>query len=183
MRTRRALIILHVGFEEMEAVAPGDLLARAGVEISLASMTEERCVPGRSQLVIQAQHGFADAMAHGLYDAVILPGGPGINALRRHPELCQLLRRHHAAGKILACICAAPLLLLDAGLLPEQYTAHPSTAAELPQAQTAACVWDGHRLTSRGAGTATEFGLALVAALTDHATCARIAQAICWKES
>jgi len=182
MSVSHALIILHAGFEEMEAVAPCDLLARAGVKLSLASMTADNLVRGRSNLMLQAHHGLTGACDHELYDAVIVPGGPGISALRQHPELCQLLRRHHEAGKILACICAAPLLLLDAGLLPEHYTAHPSTAAELPHAQASACVWDGRILTSPGAGTATEFGLALVEALTDLATRTRIAAAICWAD-
>jgi 4-methyl-5(b-hydroxyethyl)-thiazole monophosphate biosynthesis len=180
MTTQRALIILHAGFEEMEAVAPFDLLARADVEVSLVSMTEEHLVRGRNNLVFQANHSFEQACAHELYDAVILPGGPGVNALRQHPELCEFLHRHHAAGKILACICAAPLLLLDAGLLPDCYTAHPSTLDELPHPEQSTCVWDGTLLTSQGAGTATEFGLALVQALTDQATRAEIEQAICW---
>lgn len=180
MKTIQALIILHPGFEEMEAAAPIDLLARAGVDVSVASMTEDRLVCGRNKLVFQARHGFDEDCARKLYDAVILPGGPAIKVLRRHPELCEFLRKHHAAGKILACICAAPLILHDAGLLPEHYTAHPSTAAELERPEEAACVWEGKILTSQGAGTATEFGLDLVEALTDNATRAEIAQAICW---
>ena len=180
MKTKRALIILHPGFEEMEAVAPFDLLARADIEVSLASMTEENFVPGRSNLVFQANHGFKEACAHELYDAVILPGGPGVKAHRQHTELCEFLKKHHAAGKILACICAAPLLLLDAGLLPDRYTAHPSTSAELVHPEESAFVWDGKILTSQGAGTATEFSLTLVEALTDKATRTQIAQAICW---
>lgn len=180
MQPKRALIILHTGFEEMEAVAPFDLLARADVEVSLASMTEEDFVRGRSDMVFQANFGFEAACAHDLYDAVILPGGPGVKALRQHPKLCKFLNKHHAAGKLLACICAAPLLLLDAGLLPDRFTAHPSTLSELPQPDGLACVWDENILTSQGAGTATEFGLALVEALTDKQTRVEIEQAICW---
>lgn len=180
MKTIRAILLLHPGFEEMEAVAPIDLLVRAEVEVRLVSMTADKRVRGRSGIVLQTTHSFDEIETHDLYDAVILPGGPGISSLRKHPALCAFLRKHYSAGKILACICAAPLLLLDAELLPEEYTAHPTTAAELPKLKGQACVWDERILTSRGAGTATEFGLALIEALTDEATSAQIAQSICW---
>lgn len=179
MTTIQALIILHPGFEEMEAVAPIDLLRRANIEVTVASMTDEKLISGRNDLVFQAAHNFGGDCAHKLYDAVILPGGPAIKALRRHPGLYAFLRKHHAAGKILACICAGPLLLLDSELLPERYTAHPSTLAELPHPEDSSCVWDGKILTSKGAGTATAFSLDLVEALRNNATRAEIAQAIC----
>lgn len=179
MKKKQALIILNSGFEEMETVAPIDLLRRAGVEVTVASMTGERLVRGRNDLVLQATHDFGEACGDNLYDAIILPGGPGIKPLREHPELCALLKKHHAAGKILACICAGPLLLLDSGLLPGRYTAHPSTLAELPHPEEPSCVWDGRILTSKGAGTAAEFGLNLVEALKGRDARSEIAQAIC----
>ena len=178
----RVILLLHSGFEEMEAVAPMDLLSRAGAEVCPASLTEDLLVEGRSGISIRASDYFKDLPKEVLFDAVILPGGPGINALRQHPELCAFLKMHHAAGKRLACICAAPLLLKDAGLVPQHYTAHPSTAAELPDILESKCVWDGTILTSRGAGTATEFGLALVEALAGASTRVQIAESICWSE-
>lgn len=183
MNKKRALILIHPGFEEMEAAAPIDLLARADVEVSLASTTGDKVVRGRSGLAFETTLFFEELKPGDLYDAIILPGGPGIKALRRHPELCEYLKRHHAAGKFLACICAAPLLLLDSGLLPRHYTAHPSTSAELPQREDQDCVWDGLILTSKGAGTATQFALALIEALQDASTRKKVADSICWPES
>lgn len=180
MKKIQALIILHPGFEEMEAVAPIDLLTRADVEVSIASATEEELVRGRNDLAFQANHRFSDDCADRLYDAVILPGGPGIKKLRGDSELCGFLKKHHEAGKIVACICAAPLMLLDAGLLPEHYTAHPSTSSELPHPDEKDYLWDDGILTSKGAGTATEFALALVEALTDKKTRDQVAASICW---
>lgn len=180
MTQKRALILIHPGFEEMEAAAPIDLLTRADVEVSLASTTREKIVRGRSGLAFETTLLFEELEPGDLYDAIILPGGPGIKELRQHPELCECLKRHHAAGKILACICAAPLLLLDSGLLPGHYTAHPSTSAELPQPENQDYVWDGQILTSKGAGTATQFSLALIEALRDAASCKKIADSICW---
>lgn len=183
MDEKRALILIHPGFEELEAAAPIDLLVRAGIEVHLASMTNEKVVRGRNGLAFETTHFFEELNTDELYDAVILPGGPGIQQLRKDPKLCEYLKRHLAAGNILACICAAPLLLLDCGLLPEHYTAHPSTLTELPQPQDKDLVWDGRILTSKGAGTATQFGLALIEALRDATTRRKVADSICWPES
>lgn len=159
-----------------------DLLSRAGIDVYPVSMSDDLLVEGRSGIRIQASEYFKHLAKGILFDAVIVPGGPGIKALRQHPELCDFLKMHHAAGRRLACICAAPLLLKDAGLTPQHYTAHPSTADELPNMLDSTDVRDGTILTSRGAGTATEFGLALVEALAGKSTRARIAESICWPE-
>lgn len=182
MKDIRVIIILHPGFEEMEAIAPIDLLIRADINICIASTSEEKLVSGRSGFAFQATQLFKKVQDQDLYDAVIVPGGPGIKALRNQPELCEFLRKHQAAGKLIGCICAAPLLLLDTGLLPEHYTAHQSTLSELPNPEKKDCVWEGNILTSRGAGTATQFSLALIEALRDKATRAKIADSICWSE-
>lgn len=175
-----AIVLLHEGFEEMEAVAPIDLLVRSGVDLCLASMSTQTQVRGRSGLCLQTDLLFGEVGPESGYAAVILPGGPGIKALRAHPRLCDFLRKQQAGGSILACICAAPLILLDAGLLPVRYTAHPATLSELPAALPEPIVWEDRVLTSRGAGTAIEFGLALVRALRGQEIEAEIADSICW---
>lgn len=181
--TQRALIILHPGFEEMEAVAPIDLLARAGIEVVQASAGDTLLVEGRNGITLEADRLFADVadVAELDFDAVILPGGPGVMKLRDDARITECLRRHHAAGKLIAAICAAPLLLKDAGLTENlDYTAHPSTAEELTDPCEQAVVTDGQIITSRGAGTATEFALALVRELRGEETAKEIADSICW---
>jgi len=176
-----ALIILHPGFEELEAVAPIDLLARAGVKVTQAAVSDTLLVPGRNGMTLQAEQPLESIPADQRFDAVILPGGPGINHIRKHPQICAILQRHHAEDKVIACICAAPLLLLDAGLLNGlSYTAHPATKEELAQAQENPVVVDGRIITSRGAGTATAFGLAIVEQLTSAETRTEVAGSICY---
>lgn len=178
--TQRALIILHPGFEEMEAVAPIDLLTRAGVAVVQASTSGTLLVEGRNGISLQANHLLADVAGQD-FDAVILPGGPGIKELRNDARIVDCLRRHHAAGRLVAAICAGPLLLLDAGLTKGiAYTAHPSTLEELGEPCNQAVVTDGNIMTSRGAGTATEFALALVQALCGENSAGEIADSICW---
>ena len=175
----RALIILHPGFEEIEAVTPIDLLSRAGVEVVQAALDNNLLVSGRSGITLQATHRLAD-IVEDTFDAVILPGGPGIMQIRKHPLICQLLQQQQAANRLIGCICAAPLLLRDANLIAGlRYTCHPAAESELTEALEAAIVQDGCIITSRGAGTATEFALQLISQLTDQETADTIAESIC----
>lgn len=176
----RALIILHPGFEDIEAVTPIDLLTRAGVEVVPAALDDILHVPSRSGITVLATHDLNELMDE-IFDAVILPGGPGIMQIRQHPLMCRLLRKQFAAGRLIACICAAPLLLLDAALHTDlRYTCHPSVTNELDAALDAPVVQDGVIITSRGAGTATPFALQLVGQLTDQKTAIALAESICW---
>jgi 4-methyl-5(b-hydroxyethyl)-thiazole monophosphate biosynthesis len=176
----RALIILHPSFEEMEAVAPIDLLARAEVEVVHASTENTLSVAGRNGITMKATHLLNDVTEQD-FDAVILPGGPGIMQLRNEARITQCLRRHHQNNKLIACICAAPLLLLEAGLANQiKYTAHPSTSDELSAARNDSVVVDGNIITSRGAGTATEFALTIVEQLCGLDCAREIAESICW---
>ena len=78
-----------------------------------------------------------------------------------------LVLRQAAAGGWIAAICAAPAVLHDAGLLAgRRFTAHASVDADLAgRLGGERVVVDGRILTSRGAGTALDFGLAVVGAL------------------
>jgi 4-methyl-5(b-hydroxyethyl)-thiazole monophosphate biosynthesis len=104
------------------------------------------------------------------FDMLILPGGPGVENLRRDARVLDLVRRSHAAGVPIAAICAAPVILADAGLAGmHTLTSFPAREAELKPVAKAyvqdRVVVDGKLITSRGAGTAEEFALALVAYL------------------
>ncbi len=185
------LVILPEGFEELEAVAPIDVLRRAGCTVTLAALGPTLRVVGRNHIAIEADLLLAQLapparspditpITPTTWDCLLLPGGPGVAALRASPVVRELVSRHHAAGRLLAAICAAPTVLHDAGLLAaRRYTAHPSVAAELPAILAGErVVRDGHILTSRGAGTALDFGLALVAALVSPDKSTEIAASI-----
>lgn len=160
------LAILAEGFEEIEALTPIDLLRRAGVAVTTAAVGEDIHVTGRSGVTLHADTTLA-AVGDRPFDCVFLPGGPGVALLRADPRVRALVRAQHAAGRWLAAICAAPVVLHDAGLLVgRRYTAHFSVAAELPAILAAErTVADGRILTGRGAGTALDFALLLVESL------------------
>lgn len=175
------LVPLAEGFEEIEAFAPVDLLRRAGVEVTTAALAEGIHVTGRSGLTAHADAPLAAVLGRD-YDMVFLPGGAGVKHLRADPRVHDLVLRQHAAGRWLAAICAAPTVLHDCGLLAgRRYTAHFSVAAELPAILSAEkVVTDGKITTSRGAGTAVDFGLHLIALLTSPEKSAEVSKAICF---
>lgn len=175
------LVILPEGFEELEAVAPIDLLRRAGAEVTLAALGDGIHVTGRNGLTLHADTTL-NAVGEQLFDMLMLPGGPGVKLLRPDPRVRAAVLRHDAAGRWLAAICAAPTVFHDAGLLAgRRYTAHFSVAGELPAILSGErVVADERVLTSRGTGTAIDFGLLLVEKLFSVEKPREIAAAICF---
>jgi 4-methyl-5(b-hydroxyethyl)-thiazole monophosphate biosynthesis len=176
---KRVLCLLITGFEEIEALAPVDLLRRAGAEVVVASLTGNTLVSGRCLVNLQAD-ALLETVADQEFDLLLLPGGPGVKAMRTDGRAAQLARKYFHAGKPVAAICAAPTVLADAGLLAgKRFTAHFSVHGELPQALAGErVVEDGLVITSRGAGTALDFGLALVKRLYGEPAAQEIAKAI-----
>lgn len=171
---KRVLCLLADGFEEIEFVTPVDLLRRAGVEVVTAAIHGESAT-GRSGIRVIADISLTD-VGDSDFDLLLIPGGPGVGDLRRDGRAATLARGFAGAGKWLAAICAAPLVLHDAGLLDgRRFTAHHSTRETLASATGERVVVDGTLITSRGAGTAVDFGLAIVACLTDAVTAEKIA--------
>lgn len=177
--SEKALVILADGFEEVEAITPIDLLRRAGVEVTTAALGEAREVTGKHGITVTADSRLADLDGNA-FDMLVLPGGPGHQALRASPEVLDLVRGYDGAGKWLGAICAAPTVLHEAGVLARRrYTAHFTVANELTEiVEHEAVVQDGKVVTSRGAGTAVAFGLALVAALVGEEKAREVATSI-----
>ena len=177
---KRVLCLVADGVEELELVAPVDVLRRAGAEVVLAVLGDQLEVAGRNGFVLHGDARLDDGLAATGFDLLLIPGGAAVAALRHDGRPAALARDFVAAGKPVAAICAGPLVLHDAGLLEgKRFTAHFSVADELPGAQTGERVLqDGLLVTSRGAGTALEFGLALVDRLFGEAKEEEIARAI-----
>ena len=175
---KSALFIIGNGVEELEAVAPIDVLRRAGIQVTVASITDSRRLTGRNGIVLEADILFSEVSA--TFDAIVIPGGPGIKEVRSESKVIELLKKQGESGRLVAAICAAPTILLDAGLLTDRrYTAHFGVADELPDIiEDAPVVIDGNIVTSRGAGTALDFGLTLVELLESEFTADQVATSI-----
>lgn len=178
----RVLLLLPEGFEEIETITPIDVLRRADVEVVVAAISPGIHVTGRCGVTLHADLPLAAIPVGEQVDALILPGGPGVRVLREDVRVVPLIRAYAEAGRWIAAICAAPLVLRDAGLLGPgvRYTAHPSAAAELPGLDAQArVIRHGRLITSRGAGTALDFGLELIEVLVSAEKRAEVAAAIC----
>ena len=180
MPSPTVLVILADGFEEIEAVTPIDILRRAGAKVTVAALGDGIHVTGRSGLTLHADTTLAAAGGR-QFDCVVLPGGPGVGKLRADPRVAALVRIQHESNGWIAAICAAPVVLKDAGVLDgRRHTSHFSVAAELPSALLGErVVADGRMITSRGAGTAVDFGLLLVEKLFTQETASEVARSIC----
>ncbi len=161
-------IFLAEGFEEVEALAPLDILRRAGVGVRLVSVTGDPVVCGTHGVNV-----FADALMEDVdfddAEVLMLPGGlPGATNLDACEPLRKVLMEHHHAGKTLAAICAAPLVLGHLGLLRGvKATCYPGFEGEMTGADyTAALVErDGQFITGKGPGAAMEFGYTMLESL------------------
>jgi len=180
MAAPTVLVVLAEGFEEIEALAPIDILRRAGAEVTVAALGDSIHVGGRSAVTVHADTTLA-AVAGARFDCVVLPGGPGVARLRADPRVAGLVRMQSESDRWLAAICAAPVVLKDAGVLGgRRHTAHFSVAPELPEALLGErSVSDGRLITSRGAGTAVEFGLLIVEKLFTREKASEVARSIC----
>jgi 4-methyl-5(b-hydroxyethyl)-thiazole monophosphate biosynthesis len=166
---KRVLCLLADGFEEIETVTPVDLLRRAGIEVCIASL-HGMSATGRGGIRMEADALLADLDAS-TFDLLLIPGGPGVELMRRDGRPASLASAFASAGKPVAAICAAPLVLLDAGLLAgRRFTAYQSVRAELGGGLDQRVVVDGNLITSRGPGTSMDFALALVTCLLGQST-------------
>jgi len=158
----KVLVLLADGFEELEAVTIIDVLRRAEVEVTVVGLGEGPARGLHGIPIVPERH--MDPMRIEGYDALVLPGGmPGSANLRDDKRVLALLKRFNKDGKLLGAICAAPIALEAAGVLAgRRATSFPGL--ELPSAEYVEerVVTDGQLITSRGAGTAMEFALALV---------------------
>ena len=177
----KTLVLLFSGFEEIEALAPVDLLRRAGAQVVTAAVGPSLSVRGRSGVEIKADVLF-DEVKTSDFDAAVLPGGPGTDALLSNSDVIEFFSRHNKNGKLVAGICAAPVVLKAAGALKDKKcTAHTSRVSELENCtETEPVVRDANLITSRGAGTALEFGLALVEYFFCHEKAKKVACSICF---
>jgi len=154
------------------------VLRRAGVTVDVAG-TEAGPITGSHGITVTPDRPLAGVDA-GAYDLIALPGGmPGTLNLRESPDVQRIVRELATRGRFTTAICAAPTVLKAAGVAEGRaVTSHPSVARQLAGTsyREDAVVRDGPVITSRGAGTAIEFALALVEALVDRATAARLRQ-------
>lgn len=182
---KRAVMLFAEGYETVEALMVVDILRRGGVEVTMTSISEEEFVRSSHGVNIEmdAVMGEIDVLS---YDAIILPGGmPGTLNLGESDAVKKALLAMNEAGKIVSAICAAPGVLGKYGLLEgKNACSYPDHEVNLRGAQVLRepVVTDGNIVTSRGLGTALEFGLRLLELLEGVGKADQIREAIIYQE-
>ena len=174
-------MLLGTGFEETEAVAPLDLLRRAGVTVQTVGLNGK---------VIYGSHGIGietdievGQMDLTDLEMIVIPGGlGGVASIRACQEAMDALKFAADNGKFVGAICAGPTVLADLGITDgKQATCFPGCEEGMGHAkmlENKAAVRDGMIITGTSAGCAIPFGLALIEALKGSETAEKIAKQI-----
>ncbi|MBP3633691.1 MAG: DJ-1/PfpI family protein [Oscillospiraceae bacterium] len=169
-------IILGTGFEEVEAVAPCDILRRGGVEVKFAGIGG-KLIKGGNGITVQADCT-VEEMDLTAMDMIVLPGGMGgVNSILGCEAALSAVTYAYENGKYVAAICAAPTILAKLGVTDGKHAVvYPGMEAQMGSAmmENTDAVRDGKVLTGRAPGAALEFGYLLLKTLKDEETSQRI---------
>ena len=174
-------MLLGTGFEETEAIAPLDLLRRAGVEVLTVGING-KTIKGSHGIGIEADIVLSEMDLTNL-EMIILPGGlGGVASIRASQDAMDAVKFAADNGKFTAAICAGPTVLADLGITDgKQATCYPGCEDGMGNACMAdnrATVRDGLVITGTSAGCAIPFGLALIEALKGSEAAEKIAKQI-----
>ena len=179
--SKKLIVFLAEGFEEVEAVTPTNYLRRAGIEVHAVALGKTLNVKGSRNIQITADTSIESLIAAGKFnpecwDGLVLPGGlPGADNLAASKEVGDFVMAMYKAGKLVSAICAAPArVLYPLGILEgKEFTCFPGEEAKILAEASASgintLIWkedrvvvDGNIISSRSAGTAGEFSRVIV---------------------
>ncbi len=177
-------VFLATGFEECEALLVVDIARRAGLDLKTISVTGEKEVTSSHNVTI-----IADLLLGGVdfkeMDMIVLPGGmPGTKNLEACEPLMEQVEAFYKDGKCISAICAAPSIFGHKGFLKgRNAVSYPEFESHLEGAEVSrnSVEVSEHVTTSRGLGTAIDFGLAIVERYKGKAEADRIAKAIVYR--
>ena len=158
-------VFLADGFEEMEALAPVDILRRAGVEVCTVGVGSE-IVSGSHTIAVKTDITVDKIVLDNNLDMIVLPGGmPGTLNLEANPDVLAAVDFCADNNRYIAAICAAPTIPGHKGLLKDRYAiCFPGYEKDLVGAMISGrtVAVDGKYITAKGAGCSIKFGLKLV---------------------
>ena len=161
----KIMIFFATGYEEVEALTVVDILRRAGEDITMVSITDERRVTSSHGVEVTMDRILSEVNFDEA-DVIVLPGGmPGTKNLEACETLMEQVDAFVKSGKIVAAVCAAPSILGHRGHLKgKKACSFPSMESQLEGAEVkqAPAVKDGNIITGRGMGAAIPFGLAIL---------------------
>ena len=173
-------MLLGTGFEETEAIAPLDLLRRAGISVATVGLNG-KIIKGSHGIGVEADMEIGEMDLTNL-EMIVLPGGlGGVNSIKSCPAALEAVRFAWENGKFVAAICAGPTILAQLGITDgKNATCYPDCEDQMGSANmvNTAAVTDGKVITGTSAGCAIPVGLALITALRGEAAAAAIEKQI-----
>ena len=178
---KKVFIFLADGFEEIEAIAPIDILRRAELDVITVSISDSKTVTGAHGIKVEADQLFTET-TFGENDYYVLPGGyDGMLNLSAHQGVNELLKKQHSEGKKLAAICASPSVLGKLGILEgKEAICYPGFEGKLTGATISkkSVVEDGNVITGKGPGVAVQFALKIVESLKGKETASQVSDSL-----
>lgn len=184
---KNAVVILANGAEEMEFVICVDVLRRAGINTTVASLlgtggsiTPVKC----SRDIVILPDTTLDQIDKDAVDCIVLPGGlDGSKAMAESALVGDILKHLEKNNKYIAAICAAPVALLKHGIgMGKKITSYPSFKKELSEKyqydDDSIVVQDGKLITSRGPFTAFAFALKIADELVGDVKTVQVAKGL-----
>lgn len=165
--TKKVALFVDNGGEELELIAPLDIMRRANLEVDLISANNAEYITGAHNIKIIADKKISDIRDILEYDAIVIPGGmPGSTLLRDNSKIIEFFKTMYDAEKLVAAICAAPIVLSTAGILTDrEATSYPGFDKELTcksYNSKKAIVVDKNVITAQGPAVAILFGYEIV---------------------
>ncbi len=166
---KKVAVFLANGFEEIEALTVVDIMRRANIHCDMVSI-EDIEVIGAHNIKVTADKIINDEIKE--YDLVVCPGGmPGATNLQKHSKVIELIKYFYENNKLVAAICAAPIVLAEAGIIAEKnITSYPGFEDQLKGCNYTQNEVEvhGNIITSRGPATAMAFSYKLVEMLGEE---------------
>lgn len=165
--TKKVALFIENGSEELEFIAPLDIMRRANLEVDLISANNEDFITSSHNVKIIVDKKIEEVNNILDYDAIVIPGGiPGSTLLRDNKKIIEFYQTMYNSGKLVAAICAAPIVLSAAGITNDkEVTSYPGFDKEINYKNynsEKAVVIDKNVITAQGPAVAILFGYEIV---------------------
>lgn len=180
---KKVALFIENGSEELEFIAPLDIMRRANLEVDLISANNEDFITSSHNVKIIADKKINEVNNILDYDAIVIPGGmPGSTLLRDNKKIIEFYQTMYNSGKLVAAICAAPIVLSVAGITDDkEVTSYPGFDKEINYKNynsDKAVVIDKNVITAQGPAVAILFGYEIVNYLLQDNTAEDVKQAM-----
>ena len=181
--TKKVALFIENGSEELEFIAPLDIMRRANLEVDLISANNEDFITSSHNVKILADKKIDEVNNILEYDAIVIPGGmPGSTLLRDNKKIIEFYQKMYNSGKLVAAICAAPIVLSAAGITDDkEVTSYPGFDKEINYKNynsDKAVVIDKNVITAQGPAVSILLGYEIVNYLLQDNTAEDVKQAM-----